>query len=350
MAKRKKKRTGSKPAPQKVPTPNKSSLNWKPIAVICIAVLLAVAALIIAIRAMGQDTTDQPTGTEGTGITSPVVDTTDLTPMRIVKPGNAYITPDKNSPTVFSFRKGDRVDMVSREGQWTMIAVEGRGYYLPNESLRALDEYLIVIDPGHQMREDHGKEAIGPGGAETATKMDVGHTGTATGQQEYELNLAIAKKLRTVLEQRGYTVNLTHSNPSTNSSYRERAEVANNVYADAYISIHAASAEDSAVKGMYTMCQSKDNTYIGGLYAQNKELSTLLLDAMVAATNATKLDIQETDKRADINWCQVPASIVHVGHLSNADEDRLMTTEDYQQKLAEGIANGLDQFFAEDEK
>lgn len=349
MAKRKKKRTGGRPAPQKVPTPKKSSLNRKLIAVICIAVLLAVAALIIAVWAMGQDTTDQPTGTEGPGITSPIVDTTDLTPMRVVRSCSAYITPDANSPTVFSFRKGDQVNVVSREGQWTMIAVEGRGYYLPNSNLRSLDEYLIVIDAGHQMREDRGKEAIGPGGAETETRMDVGHTGTATGQQEYELNLAVAKQLRTVLEQRGYKVVMIRDHNAVNVSYKERTEVANKLYADAYISIHAASSDDATVKGMYTMCQTKENSYNAELYTLNKGLSTLILDAMTENTGAAKLSIQETDKNAGINWCQVPASVIHIGHLSNADEDRLMTTEAYQQKIAEGIANGLDQFFTEEE-
>ena len=99
-----------------------------------------------------------------------------------------------------------------------------------------------------------------------------------------------------------------------------------------------------------TICQTKSNPWNADLYPQSKALSEAILEEMGDATGAKKNKVWETDTMTGINWCEVPVSIVEVGYMSNPDEDRKLGTEAYQDMIAEGIANGIDRYFEEQEE
>jgi N-acetylmuramoyl-L-alanine amidase len=204
---------------------------------------------------------------------------------------------------------------------------------------------LIVIDAGHQAKANYDKEPLGPGAAELKTKVSSGTQGVATGLEEYRLNLIVAEKLRQILEDRGYETVMIRTTHDVNISNAERAQIANELQADAFIRIHANGSDNPQTNGILTICQTKNNPYNSDLYDVSYLLSEKVLDEMTEATGAKRLYVWETDTMSGINWCQVPVTIVEMGFMSNEAEDRNMATDAYQELLAQGIANGIDDYF-----
>ena len=239
-------------------------------------------------------------------------------------------------PSVFA--EGVAVAYTGEAHPGTDICYEGSG---------ANRSRIIVIDAGHQIKGNAGKEPIGPGAAETKYKVSGGTASCNTGSPESELTLAVSKLLEAELIQRGYTVLMTRTEQDVNISNSERAAVANDANADAFVRIHANGSENSGANGALTICQTAANPYNSDLYAKSRALSDAVLDELTANAGCRKEYVWETDTMSGINWCRVPVTIVEIGYMTNAAEDALLATDDYRSLIAVGIANGIDRYFRE---
>ena len=220
------------------------------------------------------------------------------------------------------------------------------GYYVDKNGVRRNSKNICVaIDAGHQRRGNSEKEPIGPGSSTYKAKVASGTCGVATGINEYELNLAVSLKVRDILEERGYDVYMIRETHDVNISNSERAKLAAQNGADILVRVHANGDSNQSVYGALTMAPSS-NTYLSGdVVSKSQKLSQKMIAAFCKDTGAKNRDVIYTDSMSGINWSTIPVTIIELGFMSNPSEDRLMATEDYRNKMAQGIADGIDAYY-----
>lgn len=202
----------------------------------------------------------------------------------------------------------------------------------------------IVIDAGHQAQGNSELEPIGPGASEKKAKVASGTQGVSTGVPEYKVTLQVAEKLQDVLEARGYKVIMVRESNEVNISNAERAEVANKNNADAFLRLHCNGVENSSAQGALALCQTRNNPYCASQYTNSRKLSECVLDGLCNTSGAKNTGVREVDNMSGINWCKVPVTIVEMGYMTNPQEDRNLNDPAYQQKLAEGMADGVEKY------
>ena len=220
-------------------------------------------------------------------------------------------------------------------------------------------QHIIVIDAGHGGK-DPG--CIGKGGT-----------------QEKTVVLSVAKKLKSKLDANGYKTFLTRSGDSY-LKLAERAEIAEKKHADLFISLHANANPSRDVKGfsIYTLSEkasdeeaqklaesenAADKIDVSGFEKFSKDirvaLSALQQHAVAELSEEYANGCAKTMNRASIDQqpgpavrhapfavlrSTVPGALIELGHLSNKKEEKLLKSDDHQNKLVAAIVKSINAY------
>lgn len=191
----------------------------------------------------------------------------------------------------------------------------------------------IVIDAGHG-KPDEGAES-------------------SSGTTEAETNLKIALKLQNLLEQSGSTVILTRSDENAIydidaktlrqkkvSDIHNRVKIGNESSADIFVSIHLNKIPQQQYDGWQTFYNAQS--------AEGKKLAESIQNNLNEAIQKENNRVAKSIENIYIvKHVEIPLTIVECGFLSNPEEEKLLLQDDYQNRLAWGIYNGIIDYFYE---
>ena len=213
-----------------------------------------------------------------------------------------------------------------------------------------IDSNLIVIDPGHNYGGDDGAYAT--------------HNGIT--YIERDLNMQISLKLKSELEKKGFRVVLTR-NPedretlSESESLKKRVNLANNLNADLFISIHQNSYTSSSVNGFEVyysdaipgsrgLLSSGGIEYSSGGFIRSTESEKVKISKKIGSSIVSSVTSEMGIKNRGLKNSNLyvvknttmPSLLVECGFITNPDEAKNLANAQKQQKMAEIIAREVD--------
>jgi N-acetylmuramoyl-L-alanine amidase len=204
---------------------------------------------------------------------------------------------------------------------------------------------VVVIDPCHDRRANTETEPIGPGSSTRKIKDGGGTHGVLSGLREADLNLAVALRLRTLLEQAGIKVVMTRTRTGgTSIGNIARARIANRAHARLFLRIHADGSTDPSVRGTHTLYPAYSGGWTDDVYADSKRAAGIVQRAVRSSLGFPDRGLQERSDYTGFNWANVPVILVEMGFMTNPTEDRLLATDAYQRRAAVGLCRGTLQF------
>lgn len=193
------------------------------------------------------------------------------------------------------------------------ISLPGGGTHSPNDT--SLKGKRIIIDPGH-------------GG------KDSGTIGLKHKTYEKQLTLSTSLIIATMLRNAGAEVIMSRSNDSY-VELSDRVAISNKEKADVFISVH------------YDYGTKNSSGIISFYYSESRDklLANTIQGHLVASTGMRDSGVRKGNFYV-LRENARPSILLELGYVSNPDEEELVRTREYQEKVAIGIVNGLRAYFA----
>ncbi len=175
--------------------------------------------------------------------------------------------------------------------------------------------------------------------------LDAGHGGKdpgtmAQGVYEKDINLAIVQKLQKLLEEKGYQVVLTRE-ADTFLTLSERVKTAEDAGALVFVSIHQNALEnDTVTNGIQTYCSKAANP-------DSEKLADAIHSRVLGATGATDKGCHSDSDFYVVLNNTMPSCLVETGFLTAPAEHEKLVSEEYQEKIAQAVAEGIGAFLEE---
>lgn len=169
--------------------------------------------------------------------------------------------------------------------------------------------------------------------------LDAGHGGWSSGAvyediMEKDINLAVALRAERILKEMGCEVYMMRTD-DTFVDIHDRASLANKRGTDIFVSVHSNANPDTRIQGTYTY-------YCPGS-RRGKTLAQCLQTAVSAAAGSRDRGVMQ-DELVVVKETSMPAALVELGFMTNHEELMKLADPVYQEKLAQGIAAGIEDY------
>lgn len=244
---------------------------------------------------------------------------------------NSYQVNLRNGPstlaaTIDRAGSGEILAVLAEQDGWFQVSYEGKTAWLA--------AWLVVA-----------ASVTDTPGAKRIVVLDAGHGGSDPGAigatlQEKEVNLKITQKVGELLKQKGITVFFTRTNDSF-VELEERANIANSLNASLFVSIHNNASNISAASGIETYFYAPNSN--PDLYAQRdarSELANAIQTELVYQLQRQNRGVKEANLSVLRNT-QMPSALVEVAFITNPTEESLLQNNDFINRAAQGITNGI---------
>lgn len=183
----------------------------------------------------------------------------------------------------------------------------------------------ITLDPGH-------------GGT------DPGTHGLVTGVKEKDITLPVSLKLRDILEKKGAIVSMTRTtdrdvwgpDATDVQELQARVDVAEKNKADLFISVHCNASVNTSIGGF--------STYYNPKTQYDENVAANIQASLLKTASLNDLGVREANFYVN-KRCSMPGALVELLFLTNAREEKLLRSNWFQNKMAQAIADGIENFY-----